>query len=64
MNAKELRGIEFLFQGIQVLAQQMAAAQVVQFGVVSCPSNPFDVFRKHKLNARPTCGSSSKLANY
>jgi hypothetical protein len=38
MNAEELRGIEFLFQGIQVLAHQMAAAQAVQFGVVSCPS--------------------------
>jgi len=36
-------------------SQQMAAAQAVQFGVVSCSSKPFDIFRKHKLNARPTC---------
>ena len=63
MNAKELRGIEFLFQGIQVLAQQMAADQAVQFGEFPAPKS-IDVFRKHKVNARPNCGSSSKLANY
>ena len=28
------------------------------------PLESIDVFRKHKVNARPNCGSSSKLANY
>jgi len=40
----------------------MAAAQAVQFGG-SCPSNPFDIFRKHKLNVRPTCGPVAPLTS-
>jgi hypothetical protein len=53
MNTKELRRVEFLFQGIQSLPQKVTTSGTVQFSVVSRPLNPFDVFCRHKQDSRP-----------
>ena len=45
---KNCKGSSFCSMAFK-FSQQMAAAQAVQFGVVSCSSKPFDIFRKHKL---------------
>jgi hypothetical protein len=44
---KNCKGSSFCSMAFK-FSQQMAAAQAVQFGVVSCSSKPFDIFRKHK----------------
>jgi hypothetical protein len=53
MNTKELRRVEFLFQGIESLPQKVTTPGTVQFSIVSRPLNPFDVFRQHELDSRP-----------
>jgi hypothetical protein len=58
MNAKKLRGIEFLFERIHGLAQQMTPSATVYLCVISRRRDPFDVLGKHNLN--PGTGSHRK----
>ena len=49
MNAKKLRGIEFLFEGAHGLTQKITTPTTVQFGVVSRRRDPFNIVGEHDL---------------
>jgi hypothetical protein len=51
MDAKKLLGIEFLFQGIHGLMQQIASPFAVKFHVISGRCDPVDILRANDLNA-------------
>jgi len=52
MNANEAGGIQPLFKGLDGFAQEMSSSGGMQFRVVPCGGDPFDIIDRNDLNTR------------
>ena len=52
MNANKAGGIQTLFKGLHGFAKEMSSSRSMQFRVVSCGGDPFDIIDRDNLNAR------------